>query len=419
MNIGLYFNDKGFNNLDLSSPIQGNNGIGGTQYCFLMLADALVKYTEHTVVFYHFNKNSLPHGVKSHRITVGEEIIACAEEDDIEILIFKSEGITNLVKSLENTNLRAIVWAHNYLFSEELEEYCKNPNISRVVFVSHEMFDRYIDHPISKKATYIYNMFDGRMFTRREIPDVPSVTYTGSLVPSKGFHMLADVWKEIIRIVPNAQLYVIGNGKLYDRNAELGPFGIAEKSYEKRFMPNLLENGELMDSVHFLGTIGVEKVNIYNKTTVGVMNPTGKTETFGLSAVEMSACGIPVITKRANGLYDTVLNGETGCLIRNKRELRKKIILLLTDKSLNQKMGEKGKRFADSAFLPEKIVAEWEMLFADITAGRDSKPIGPTKHYSNNVKWARIINQKIQRMGIKTKPIIDVECMIKNIIFRH
>lgn len=418
MNIGLYFNDKGFNNLNLSAPIQGNNGVGGTQYCFLMLADALARYAKHTVIFYHYNSNVLPHGVRSRRITDRDEIIARAEEDKIDILIFKSEGITDLVKDLRGANLHAVVWAHNYLFSEELSEYCSNPGISRVVFVGHEMYDRYIDHPIISKATYIYNMFDGRAFSARRVPAVPSVTYTGSLVPAKGFHMLASVWKEISRGVPETQLYVIGSGKLYDRNAELGSFGIAEKSYEDLFMPFLTENGKLMDSVHFLGTMGLEKVDVYQKTTVGVMNPTGKTETFGLSAVEMAACGIPVVTKKSNGLFDTVIDGETGYLIRNERELSKRIIKLLDDKPLNERMGASGKKFADSAFLPEDIVKKWDNLFDDVMAGRDSHSIQPSNHYFNNIKWLRIFNKKLQDIGIKTKPIIDVECAVRSAV-RH
>lgn len=419
MNIGLYFNDKGFNNLNLSAPIQGNNGVGGTQYCFLMLADALARYAKHTVIFYHYNSNVLPHGVRSRRITDRDEIIARAEEDKIDILIFKSEGITDLVKDLHGANLHAVVWAHNYLFSEELSEYCSNPGISRVVFVGHEMYDRYIDHPIISKATYIYNMFDGRAFSARRVPAVPSVTYTGSLVPAKGFHILAKVWKEIIKEVPNAQLYVIGDGKLYDRNAELGAYGIAQKSYEDQFMPHLTVDGDLMDSVHFLGTMGKEKLEIYEKTTVGVMNPTGRTETFGLSAIEMSACGIPVVTKRANGLYDTVIDGETGYLIKSKKELANRIIRLLTDNRLNDTMGKNGKKFADTAFLPENIVKQWESLFEEIKEGRQTKEIAPSKHYANNAKWLRIINHKIRNAGIRTKPIVDLECMLRKMISHH
>ena len=36
MIIGFYFIDKGFTGLELRFPFKGNNGVGGTQYCFLV-----------------------------------------------------------------------------------------------------------------------------------------------------------------------------------------------------------------------------------------------------------------------------------------------------------------------------------------------------------------------------------------------
>jgi glycosyltransferase involved in cell wall biosynthesis len=60
------------------------------------------------------------------------------------------------------------------------------------------------------------------------------VTYVGALIPTKGFHKLAKVWKNILKKVPTAKLQVIGDGKLYNKNAVLGPHGIAEAKYEKK-----------------------------------------------------------------------------------------------------------------------------------------------------------------------------------------
>lgn len=37
MKIGLLFEDFGFSNLDLRYPENGNQGIGGTEFTFLML----------------------------------------------------------------------------------------------------------------------------------------------------------------------------------------------------------------------------------------------------------------------------------------------------------------------------------------------------------------------------------------------
>ena len=96
------------------------------------------------------------------------------------------------------------------------------------------------------------------------IIDVPIVTYVGSLVPAKGFHRLAQIWPEVISKVPNAELYVIGNGKVYDRNAKLGKYGISQSDYENQFMKYLTDDeGEILKSVHFCGIVGKEKRDIF------------------------------------------------------------------------------------------------------------------------------------------------------------
>ena len=413
MIIGLYFNDKGFSGLDLRFPFKGNNGIGGTQYCFLMLAEALIRFSDHKIFFYHYNENLLPAGVNDRLINVREDILDYIVPDGIDIIIFKTEGTNNFVKGLSRLNVHAIAWAHNYIFIDEINEYYHNPSVSRVVFVSHEMYDRYIDHPIIQKSQYIFNMFDASSFEIRKVPECRNVTYTGSLVPAKGFHILAKAWKKILKEVPDAQLYIIGDGKLYDRNSELGDLGIANKSYEKLFTPYISEDGHILESVHFCGSLGIEKLEIYNKTTVGVMNPSGRTETFGLSAVEMSACGIPVITKKANGLLDTVIDGKTGYLISSERELASKIIRVLKDSELNHILGCEGKRFVESSFLPEKLVQDWLYLFTDVMSNNQCCICFPTRNLNNGFKWLRICNFILQKFGIKTKSIIEIECKLK------
>jgi hypothetical protein len=63
--------------------------------------------------------------------------------------------------------------------------------------------------------------------------------------------------------------------------------GIAEASFEEIFMPDLLdENGSLLPSVNFHGISGAEKREILASAAVGVVNPSGQTETFCISGVE-------------------------------------------------------------------------------------------------------------------------------------
>ncbi len=416
MKIGFYFNDKGFSNIDLRNPLKGNNGIGGTQYCFIMLADALVKYSRNDVYFYHYNENIFPSGVCERVINSTNDMLNKCIEDKIDVLVFKTEGITEFVKSLRSTKISCVAWAHNYLWDEELKELTGNPQIKRIVFVGKEQYDRYIDHDAMKKATYIFNMFDGRLFAKRPLPQNPAVTYTGSLVKAKGFHILAQIWPTILKQVPDAQLYVIGSGRLYDRTIKLGDLGIAAAEYEEVFKDALTKDGKLLPSVHFCGTMGQDKLDVYAKTTVGVINPSGKTETFGLSAIEMEACGVPVVTKAANGLFDTVKNGYTGYLVHNQRQLARKVVELLEDKDKNDELGSNGKTFADSAFLPENIVEQWITLFEEIKNNVSPQYKKPTGNWGNNFKWIRFAIRKIRERGLPVKSFLEIECTVKKII---
>lgn len=78
---------------------------------------------------------------------------------------------------------------------------------------------------------------------------------------------------------------------MYDRNQEMGKYGIASKEYEESFMSYLTNSdGKIMDSVRFLGIVGTEKEDIFIQSAVGVVNLTAIGETFCLSAIEMELC---------------------------------------------------------------------------------------------------------------------------------
>ncbi|MPM92546.1 D-inositol-3-phosphate glycosyltransferase [bioreactor metagenome] len=247
-----------------------------------------------------------------------------------------------------------------------------------------------------------------------------NVTYTGSLVPSKGFHVLAKEWKHIIKKVPNAKLNIIGSGKLYDRNSRMGKYGIAEEAYESTFLTYITDDeGNLLNSINFCGVLGQEKHEIYRNTAVGVVNPTGKTETFGLSAVEMEACGIPIVTKAANGLLDTVVHNKTGLLSHTGTQLRKNIIKLLKDKNLNNSLGKQARVFVEK-FEPEIIIKEWMILFTESFQNQEIEYHKPINNFSNNLKWLRITNRKLNNAKGKGDfpSVIDLETFVSLYIRR-
>ena len=83
---------------------------------------------------------------------------------------------------------------------------------------------------------------------------------------------------------------------------------------------------------------------IFRKASVGIVNPSGRTETFGMGVVEMGEARLPVVTIGKNGYFDTVQSGKSGILSKSLDTMADDIVKLLTDHSLNKKMGDEAKR---------------------------------------------------------------------------
>lgn len=395
MRVGFLFNDLGFRSMDFSCTDEGNPGIGGSEYLFLLLMKYLMSMYCAEVVVYHYQNNRFPEGTVSKLIRRPSECIPYAQEE-VDFLVCNVNLGEAWYLRLKNSTVKVVIWAHCYVDTGELQKIASYSQIRQIVFVGRQQYDTYIDHPVISKARYIYNMVPEPKEAYRDCRLFPVVTYVGSIVRGKGFHILAREWKKIVKRVPDAKLYVIGTGKLYDRDQNLGKYGIAESSYEKMFIKYLLdEHGELLRSVIFCGVLGDEKKKIYQKTSVGVVNPSAKTETFCLSAVEMSAYGIPIVTKGKYGLLDTVKHRKTGLLAQSPAGIRRAIVRLLKDEPLNEKLGAQGQKFAQANFRPEKIMPEWYRMFQELATGADVHYSPPFGDWENDWKWLRVCNRWI------------------------
>lgn len=399
--IGVLLDDRALNNIDLSNVEEGNVGIGGTEYCFAMLIYyASKKLSDYRIVVLHYNNTiRLPEGVESVIIEVEHwEEMALLELD---MLIFRAgfHRDDGLLPFAEKNGISLIAWAHNYLYADAAKELAMCCSVKRVVFVGRQIYEHYIDHEIISKSTYIYNMISMQEVKEDRIDNYePSVVFTGSIIPIKGFHLLAREWKKIVREVPKAQLYVIGNGKLYNDKCILGKYGIAEEAYERRFMHYFLDDEKkISDSVHFLGKLGIEKYDIYKYAAVGVMNPGGRSETFGLSAVEMEQMGLPVVVYNKASYPDIINNSVTGYLCNSRKQFRKKIIYLLTNQSINQQMGKSGRALVKNKFSPNVVIGEWQVLFNEVLCNKGAISKMPQELFTHDCKWLRILNKKIRK----------------------
>ncbi|MBP3468870.1 MAG: glycosyltransferase [Lachnospiraceae bacterium] len=390
--LAILFQEDEIEHKDLSHPELGNPGVGGTAFCFLLLMKYLKEFTD-TVDFtvYQTKENQLP-ADKVVKVASVEEAAKRAVEDGNEIMLIRNHQTDETYEILQKHSLKYIVWMHNKLTIGEIHLLYQWDDVKRIICVGKEMYDYYLDDVIISKMDVIRNMFVPPKEEQVRGDEYPlNVTYTGSLTYDKNFHLLAAVWKDILKSVPMAQLHVIGSGRLYDQNGIMGRMGLADKEYEDLFLPYLCdENGELLPSVIFHGIMGEEKYDIYKKSAVGVVNPMA-TETFCLSAIEKEACGIPVVSRRKNGLLDTVQSGKTGILYKNVKKLAPTIIDLLLDREKNIRMGHEAAKFARTCFLPEKVMEEWIRVFTEVHQGEAAVYKKPTANPDNNGKWIRRI----------------------------
>ncbi len=422
MKIGIIYDDISREGLDASHPQTGNPGVGGTQFCYLMLIHFYTQYfpEDELIVYRHRHTDRLCKMPREDRVTyrVAASPRDCVEQaarDQADMLLFNFNHVMELADVLREKRLKSAVWVHNWIRGDILRVMADHPFITRVIFLGREHYDRYIDHDVIRKGVIIPNMFCPDGYPVRDPSPAPVVTYVGAIVPGKGFAALAKAWPKVLERVPDAQLYVIGKGDLYGTDIRQGPLGVAEEKYEATFAPFVTgADGRVLPSVHFMGLMGAEKSEIYRKTKVGVVNPTGRTEVCPISALEMQAAEIPVISKNVNGLPDVVRDGGTGILIRSAGALSGAICRLLTDDGQNRALGENARAFVAEGFAPEKVIGLWKKLFSDIREGNTAPFLAPKDHFTNNFKWARRINAGLKRLRPfqKLPALIDVEAAV-------
>jgi glycosyltransferase involved in cell wall biosynthesis len=403
--LGIYLENSGVRKISFRTPEAGNPGSGGTEFLMATLPHYMHKYASDKVnsILFANSTTNLPSDVPSveSRDLVDAAQKAKAENCDFFIYRPRRNLQRDFLSLIDEINLKTISWAHVTPKYEYIRAMSKTKNIKAFVCVEHEQHDQLRDSPLYKRLTYIVNGFDVEGFASgvSENKSNFQVCYLGALVPQKGFHVLAKAWAEVLKRHPSANLIVIGSGNLYFQDAKLGPWGIASKEYEETNIIPYLSNeyGLPIESVNFLGKLGVEKKSHIKESAVGIVNPTGRTENCPGSALEFQALAVPVIGGAYNGLLDTVKNGRTGILAKNESELIDGICKLLDDKETAIRFGNQGVEHVKSRYNYKKVVAEWISLFSALENNQQPKQYQYKKNCFQHLKFLGLINIFFQR----------------------
>jgi glycosyltransferase involved in cell wall biosynthesis len=174
------------------------------------------------------------------------------------------------------------------------------------------------------------------------------IFYVGMLEKRKGVDILIRAISIIKKDISEIHLFIAGTGK------------------EEINLKNLVKELNVEENVKFLGFISEEEKYSYYKSADVCVFPSR----FDWSPVvlpEAMACGNPVVASNVGGIPYIVEDGKTGLLFEfeNVEDLAEKIITLVKDKELREKMGEAGKGRVKE-FSWEKVAARTVGVYKEI-----------------------------------------------------
>lgn len=351
-------------NLDL-----GNPGVGGTQYLFLLTVKYLNKkkegvkavlLTDGTINFFDEDIVSEP-----DIYTVKDAIKYC-ETHEIETLVVNANWLDRVGEEELITNINIIVWAHNTLNWKRQCVANETPSVKKVVCVSEKQLNNMKDTPCSQKCIFINNVISLEFYEKAQNSDYTEkkVAYVGSLMPQKGVHNLLEIWRHVEKVEPTAELYIFGGSNVWNTSNSIGAMGITDLYYE-RIIKRKLRRLSHPENIHFMGAKGWDEIGPFiSSFRVAVVNPSHymRDETFCMSAIELSAHGIPIVSrKRGDGLETTIINNKTGFLRGSNKKIADAITELLSNESLTKEFGKAARSHAYN-FTIEKEIEKWEEL---------------------------------------------------------
>lgn len=205
--------------------------------------------------------------------------------------------------------------------------------------------------PAARVVT-IYNFIDVRR-VQSEIDRIHVerssnvMLFLGDIGRRKGIYDLINALPQVVRAIPEALLIAGGKGELDDVRRCARDAGVEGHVV----LPGYVS--------------GKEKMRLLAESAIYVLP--SYNEGVPISILEAMSVGLPTVTTPVGGIPDVIRDGTEGFLVPpgSTDELSRRIIELLGDKQLRERMGESGRRRLHAKFSSEVAVSALTALYQE------------------------------------------------------
>ena len=231
--------------------------------------------------------------------------------------------------------------------------------------------EKYFPKIQKHKVRYLHNAVNVERFTpgepneeilRKYMPLKPSedlLLYVGRISRKKGIIDLVKSFSKIVEEEPGTLLALAGREERWYADA----------------VRSLVKELKLSENVLFLGPVpNQDVIHLMRACKVFVYSSIGG-EGIPRAILEAMACGKPVVATRVAGIPEAVRDGETGYVVEvgDHEAFAARVLKLLRDPSLREKLGKNARALVEGEFNYEKIIPRLaEIIREAVKAGGEA-----------------------------------------------
>ena len=260
----------------------------------------------HVVRFYSWHARPPSRGSIEHVDTAGVDkvrIIDLVCQEDVDVLLVSSwESLLIGIHEAGYTAKKVLHVRANKALLRDAEKIARvNEAADSIIAVSSRLALK-LEQLGYEKIELVENGYDPSIFRSNcGVRKNGMVVYAGAMIPEKGVSLLLDAFR--IRPESDAQLHLFGSADLHGK----AEFYNWDKLCEQD--SRIIAHGPVRQRT---------LARVFQEAEIGVLltDPSAGFESFGKSALEMQACGLPVIVSDNGALRERVIDGRTGYVLK-------------------------------------------------------------------------------------------------------